>query len=325
MGFPLDQGTVSDCILTCHWHHARFDLTSGGTFDPWADDVRAFPVQIRGEEIWVNLAPCEDTQTYQKQRLREGLEQNISLVIAKSVIALLAANLEPQEPFRLGLDFGVNYRFEGWGTGLTIHTCMLNLLPYLDPEDRPRALYHGLSAVASDCRGKPPRFSPKPLPNQAPDFETLQRWFRQFVEVRDTQGAERCLVSAVSAGLPRAQIAEMLFAAATDHRYLDVGHVLDFTNKALEALDATKWEQAAEVLSSLVRGYAHGERREEANAWRHPVDLVAILESAFEPLEAILSMGKEQRGPWQGEEELVKVSRCKFFVDESRRFSSRQQ
>src|SRR5689334_8752177 len=26
MGFPLHRGTVSDGILTCHWHHARFDL-----------------------------------------------------------------------------------------------------------------------------------------------------------------------------------------------------------------------------------------------------------------------------------------------------------
>ena len=41
MGFPLDKGSVKDCILTCHWHHARFDLNSGGTFDQFADDVRA--------------------------------------------------------------------------------------------------------------------------------------------------------------------------------------------------------------------------------------------------------------------------------------------
>ena len=43
MGFPLHRGTVNDGILTCHWHHARFDLASGGTFDQWADDVRSFP------------------------------------------------------------------------------------------------------------------------------------------------------------------------------------------------------------------------------------------------------------------------------------------
>ena len=29
MGFPLDRGSVEDGILTCHWHHARFELASG--------------------------------------------------------------------------------------------------------------------------------------------------------------------------------------------------------------------------------------------------------------------------------------------------------
>ena len=41
MGFPLSRGTVSDGILTCHWHHAKFDLAGGCTFDPFADDVTA--------------------------------------------------------------------------------------------------------------------------------------------------------------------------------------------------------------------------------------------------------------------------------------------
>src|SRR5512144_2557747 len=45
MGFPLDRGSVRDGILTCHWHHARFDMESGGTFDLFADDVRSFPAQ----------------------------------------------------------------------------------------------------------------------------------------------------------------------------------------------------------------------------------------------------------------------------------------
>jgi nitrite reductase/ring-hydroxylating ferredoxin subunit len=29
VGFPLERGSVGDGILTCHWHHARFDLESG--------------------------------------------------------------------------------------------------------------------------------------------------------------------------------------------------------------------------------------------------------------------------------------------------------
>ena len=39
LGFPLHRGSVADGILTCHWHHARFDIASGGGFDLWADDL----------------------------------------------------------------------------------------------------------------------------------------------------------------------------------------------------------------------------------------------------------------------------------------------
>src|SRR3979490_1014990 len=37
LGSPLERGSGEDGILTCHWHHARFDLESGCTFDLWAD------------------------------------------------------------------------------------------------------------------------------------------------------------------------------------------------------------------------------------------------------------------------------------------------
>src|SRR5438067_5736127 len=41
MGFPLERGSVEDGILTCHWHHARFDLESGCTFDLWRTTCRS--------------------------------------------------------------------------------------------------------------------------------------------------------------------------------------------------------------------------------------------------------------------------------------------
>ena len=53
MGFPLERGSVEDGILTCHWHHARFDLESGCTFDLWADDVPICPVEVRNGDVWV--------------------------------------------------------------------------------------------------------------------------------------------------------------------------------------------------------------------------------------------------------------------------------
>jgi hypothetical protein len=185
-------------------------------------------------------------------------------------------------------------RQEGWNTGQTISTVMMNLVPHLHPDDRPRALYTGLTAITRDCAGQPARFAIDPLPRVATDLPTLKRWFRQFIEVRDTEGAERCLTSAVRAGHPPVAIADMLFAAATDHRYLDVGHVLDFTNKAFEALDWAGWDVAAVTLASLLPTFTGGQRMEETNEWRHPVNLVAILDDAFAKIPLALAQGQSR-------------------------------
>lgn len=307
MGFPLSKGTVRDGILTCHWYHARFDLASGGTFDQWADDVRAFPVEIRDGKVWVDLAAQYNPIKQQRERLQVGLERNISLVLAKSAIALLNHGVDPAEPFRLGLDFGTQYRQMGWGAGLTIHTCMMKLLPHLDAEDRPRALYHGLSAVANDTDGAAPRFIVRPLPTLDADLSTLKRWYRQFIEVRDSEGAERCVISAIRAGATPAQMADMLFAALTDHRYITIGHPLDFTNKAFEALDVVGWDDAEQILSSVVMQIANGDRMEEANEWRNPIDLIEILDNAFEHLPSAIEKGREKRGLWRGRDQLLPI------------------
>jgi nitrite reductase/ring-hydroxylating ferredoxin subunit len=288
MGFPLDRGSVDDGILTCHWHHARFDVCTGGTFDLWADDVPAFPTQVIDGDVWVDLRNNRDELAHHRRRLRAGLEQNLSLVIAKAAVSLVEGGADPREPFRIGLEFGTRYQSDGWGPGLTVLTCMMNLLPHLPPEQHARALYHGLTNVAEDSSGSAPKFEVGPLPDAPSDHSTLKRWFRRFVEVRDATGAERCLLTAIQADMDHAAIADMLFAAATDHRYLSAGHVLDFTNKALEALDIGGWDLADTVIGSLARGYAEAGRMEESNAWRKPIDLVEILEASFEGLPDIL-------------------------------------
>ncbi len=99
----------------------------------------------------------------------------------------------------------------------------------------------------------------------------------------------------------------MMFSAATDHRYLDGGHTLDFTNKAFEALDHAGWDLAEPVLASLARGYATGDRMEEANSWRNPIDLVAILEPAFETIPEALEAGQRAKLRWPNRDVLVQT------------------
>jgi nitrite reductase/ring-hydroxylating ferredoxin subunit len=314
MGFPLSRGSTKDGILTCDWHHARFDIKSGGCFDLWADDVPVFAVNVIDGTIFVhterdNKRRKDEHRAYHLRRLNDAMEQNIALIIAKSALTLDSEGVSSSDLFRKGLEYGTRYRQEGWGPGLTILTCMMNLAPYSRREDGPRALYHGLSAVASDCSGQPPRFAVSPLPDvkSSADVRTLKRWFRHFIEVRDADGAERCLVTAIRAGTEPHILADMLFSAATDHRYLDSGHVLDFTNKAFEALDVVGWDLAEQVLTSLVTLYAQATRMEERSSWRHPVDVVALLNDCFDKLPAVLEKGKQSRTTWKASKATIDV------------------
>ncbi len=306
MGFPLDRGSVRDGILTCHWHHARFDLSSGGTFNPFADDVRSFPVTVVDGEVWVDPEPApRDEGQHWRRRLEDGLEHNIRLVIAKSVLGMQGTGSDYRETLRVGARFGTTFSANGWGAAMSILTCTANILPKLHEEDRPRALYQGLLHVARECAGKAPRFPVEPLPTGETRPEVFSRWFRDFIDVRDEEGAERCLTTAIALGFPRDDIAHMVFAAATDHIYLDAGHVVDFANKSFELLDHLGWEMAGQVLPSLVHGMARARRSQEFSQWRQPVDLASMVWEAREELPGLLEQGQRGSGNWNGAESLA--------------------
>ena len=306
MGFPLDRGSVKDGILTCHWHHARFDLSSGGTFNPFADDVRSFPVSVVDGDVWIDAEPApRDDGQHWRRRLEDGLEHNIRLVIAKAVLGLQSAGSDYRQPLEAGARFGTTYSASGWGAAMSILTCTANILPQLHEEDRPRALYQGLRHVARECSGKAPRFTVDPLPTGETRPEVFARWFRSFIDVRDDEGAERCLVTAIELGIPKQRIAEMVFAAATDHIYLDGGHVVDFGNKAFELLDHLGWEMAGQVLPSLVHGMARARRSQELSQWRQPIDLASMVWQARAELPDLLEQGRSRSGTWDQEDELA--------------------
>ncbi|MCA1691307.1 MAG: Rieske (2Fe-2S) protein, partial [Actinobacteria bacterium] len=296
MGFPLHRGTVEEGLLTCHWHHARFDLATGGTLDPFADDVRPFPVEVDGDDVYVVVESPDGQVEHLQRRLSEGLEQGLSLVMAKAVMGLFDAGVPPAQIVRAGVEFGTANRRDGWGSGLTVLTAMANLLPSLDPEDRPLALVHGLAFVARDTRNRPPRFPLTSLGRGDIPGERLTSWYRRFIETRSGDAAERVLVTAIESGQPAATVARMMLAAATDHVFLDGGHTLDFTNKAFELLEHLGWEAAADVLPTLVDQTAAASRSEEGGRWRHPHDLAALVERTNQRLPDVLAEGASRTG-----------------------------
>jgi nitrite reductase/ring-hydroxylating ferredoxin subunit len=301
MGFPLDRGSMEDGILTCHWHHARFALANGCTFDLWADDVPTCPVEIRaGGEIWVKpVFGYADPVEHWQRRLADGLAHNLSLVIAKAVHGQLAAGQKPSDILRQAALFGARNR-DGWGTGLTILTALGQLLPLLPEEETHLALFHGVRRVAQDCEGETPRRERAPL-SSSPDFATLKRWLRRWVGVRHREAAERTVLTAIAGGASPAALADLLLAVETDRAYADSGHSLDFINKALECLDLIGWEHAAAVLPSVVGQMAASRGAEESTSWRQPIDLVALCEQAGSELPGLFTSA----GGWKDHAKLA--------------------
>jgi len=300
MGFPLHRGTVKDGILTCHWHHAKFDLAGGCTFDPFADDVTSFQVEVRDGEVFLDPRPIEeDRRAHWTRKLAEGLEQDIRLVLAKSVIGLSELDATT-DALRDAALFGVRNRASGWSTGLSILTCTANVLPALDAGDRPLALYHGMVHIARSTASQPPNFDLAPLDTSETRPERYLEWFRSFVEVRSSDAAERTLRTAIHIGLPSNAVADMIFAACTDHLFLDVGHSLDFANKAFELLDHIGWRHAEEVLPALVPNLVAARRMGESSSWRHPVDLATLLWDVHRELDGAIERGGGRRSDWNG-------------------------
>ena len=306
MGYPLNRGSVQDGILICHWHHAMFDLASGCTFHPFADDVQAYPIDVRDGSVYVNVGTNgADAVARWKIRLREGLEQSINLILAKSVIALRSLKTAPDAIVEVGALYGARGRRAGWGPAMTILTCMANVAEKLTDADKVLALYQGLLHVSSETSASAPRIPLTRLETDTHSLAQLKTWFRYFIEVRNADGAERTILTAIAQGATPTQICDMMVAAATDHFYRDGGHTLDFINKAFELLERIGWEKADEVIPTLVGMLASSSRAEEQNRWRSPIDFVPVLRGIFDELEAIIESGKGKQ--WHGSEALTET------------------
>jgi nitrite reductase/ring-hydroxylating ferredoxin subunit len=297
MGFPLHQGTVESGLVTCHWHHARFDLVTGCTLDPFADDARGFDVTIDGDDVLVDARRDDDPVAHHFRRLDDGLENGLSLVLAKSVLGLLEAGVPPEEIVRRGVEFGTRYRDTGWGAGLTVLVAMANVLPMLDADDRALALVHGLAFVARDTRGHAPRFPVRAFDADG-DLEParLTEWYRRFVETRSGDAAELVLTTALAEPGSLAHVERMMFAAVTDHVFVDGGHTIDFTNKAFESLGYVGVKAAGAVLPTLARGTAAASWSEQSGTWRHPHDLKDLVDRTQPRLDDAISTGATRHG-----------------------------
>ena len=97
-GYPLVKGHVDDegCVLTCNWHNWKFRLGDGQCV-LGGDDVRAYPVEVRDEEVWVNLEdpPIEAVRRKILDGLRIAFEKRDFGRICRELTRLHYEGLDP--------------------------------------------------------------------------------------------------------------------------------------------------------------------------------------------------------------------------------------
>jgi NADPH-dependent 2,4-dienoyl-CoA reductase/sulfur reductase-like enzyme/nitrite reductase/ring-hydroxylating ferredoxin subunit len=63
-GAPLAEGAICHGRLTCPWHKAQFRIEDGGLCEPPAlDNLKRYPLELRGDEVWVDDQPFADAHT----------------------------------------------------------------------------------------------------------------------------------------------------------------------------------------------------------------------------------------------------------------------
>ena len=292
MGYPMSQGSVRDGVLICHWHHWEFDLKSGGCFQAFGDDLKAFPVEVRQDGyLYVGLAPGERQAAKRrviergKRALERGLKDRSTFFIAKAVTALRDAGANLNEIIQQGLYYGTYKSSDGWSSGVTILTLAANMWDNVDKKDHNLFLVHALSQISRRTTGSSrPYRAAFPQNGQDHDLQTLKRWFRYFVDKRHNGAAERILLTLNDRGHPKSTIADFVFAAATDYYFTGDGHAVDFANKMFEALDYVEWKGAHEMLRPIIIDLTGRTRHEETSRW---ADAVPVLEPIFTRLDEI--------------------------------------
>ena len=296
MGFPLSRGTVADGMVTCHWHHAAFDLASGCTFDLFAGDVPAYETAVAGNDVFVRPRGGRDRAALWRGALRDGLAQNVGLVIVKAVTALGLLGVPPRD---IAAEAG------GWlaantptfSSGMVILTAMTHVAQMLPSRLASLALSHGVVAGAAGAAGQPAFRRRSPLDRDDLDAETGKRWLRRFAAARQRDGAERTLLTLLRCGTAQAGVLDAVFSAITDRVYADSGHAVDFAWKAVELAELLGWEHAGTVLPCALPGSVIGARgAEEGSSWRHPTDLLALLAHAAREIPAAVRQGRGGAG-----------------------------
>jgi nitrite reductase/ring-hydroxylating ferredoxin subunit len=263
-GYPLSEGSEDPgCVLTCNWHNWKFDLQTGAAL-VGRDPVRTYPVELRGGEIFLDLAdpPAEAQRDRALRGLEAALRDNDAARMAREVARLERAGFDATLALTHAIVF-LNGRFEDGATHA--HGAAADWLALAEaaptPETRLAAILEPLGHLAADTLGAA----------EFPYAQGIARWnerdFLAAMEDEREADAVALLNGAIAEGQDFAALRPVFARAALAH-YADFGHSAIYSVN-LAALDERLGGAArAPLLLSLVRSLLRATREERLPEFR---------------------------------------------------------
>ena len=284
MGYPLTRGAVRHGILTCDWHGRSFDLEGGGCFNYECDDLQTFPVDVRQDQIWIQLGDAKYKRRDEHLRLLwEGLLSEDRWTISKAIALLLKGGVPEKQIVEmvlrhLGRHIASSHDADEGGAVSRLINGLKVGRRYGDA-DRLMVLATAARSVAGKAAE---RLEVVPLPSPV-EWDSIAGWTRMFSHDSQSERIERCLFTAYHLH-HQDKILPLLYECAVEPRFLGFAENLLSLGHLAEIIESFGWEQSSELVFNLGAKLI-GRRRGEPERFRR--DAVGVMTSMVPVTEAL--------------------------------------
>ncbi len=292
-GYPLSEGTLGpDCLLTCNWHNWKFDLRTGAAL-VGRDPVRTYPIKLRGEDIFLDLAdpPAEAQRERALKALEAAIGDNDMARMAREMARLERAGFDA----RIALSHAIAARNARLEDGMThAHAAAADWLLLAErapsPQMRLTALLEPVAHLADDTLGG----------GDFPYLDGKAEWdaqaFVAAIEAEDEATAVALVHGALAEGLTYDVLRPAFGEAALAH-YADFGHCAIYTLKTGQLISHLDDEAAEPLLLALTRMLIRSTREERLPEFRFYGKALAAWDgSGSEPAHAEDFIGASVEG-----------------------------
>jgi hypothetical protein len=257
-------------------------MNGGGCFTGGCDDLDTFPVEVRDDAVYIDVASGgSKRKDAHFLLLKEGLLSEDNWTLSKAIAIMLAKGVSEQDTLKLvvkhlGRHIATGRGPNEGGRELAMMVNGVKVARHYAPDDRLIPLMMAATG-ASGSAGDRPAIQPLPSPV---DWKKLECWIRVFTADKHWQGIEKCLITARRLGGHDNQIFPLLYECAVEPFFLGHTQNLPLIGLLAELLEEFGWDQSEELVCNLaakILGRDRGapeELRLAAIKMFEPVDLL---------------------------------------------------